>query len=170
MAAVSEEAKLKREARIFGGLATIAVGLTLVCIGSEIVVAASPLWKGGDAHKALINIGLQAVLAAPALFYVAGLRRARQVFRRIGSGELLTLQNSKGLSGVGWCLAAGAVWSLTISEGLEPAQTSQLAVYLDQAAIGARDLTLAALGLGLIMIGRVLAAAVRLKAENDSFV
>jgi len=170
MAAVSEEAKLKREARIFRAVANMAIGLTMFSVAAGIVVAASPLWKGGDVSKALINVGLQAVLAAPALFYVAGLWRALQVFRRIGDGELLTLQNSKGLSGVGWLLAAGAVWSLTISEGLQPALTSQLDLYLSEAAVGARDLTLAALGLALVMIGRVWSAAARLKAENDSFV
>jgi len=170
MAAVAEQARLKREARIFRAVANMAIGLTLFSVGAGIVAAASPLWKGGDASRALRDAGLQVVLAAPALFYVAGLWRALQVFRRIGSGEMLTPQNSKGLSGVGWLLAAGAVWSLTISEGLQPAQTGQLALYLSEAAVGARDLTLAALGLALVMIGRVWSAAARLKAENDSFV
>jgi len=37
-------------------------------------------------------------------------------------------------------------------------------------AEGAAQLALAALGLALIMIGRVMSAAVKLKAETDAFV
>ncbi len=169
MAAASNEARLKRQALGFRIMATAAVGLTLVCFGAEIVAEAAPLWKGGDAGKALINVGLQVVVSAPALFYVAGLRRARQVFGRVGGGETLTPEISKGFRHVGLCILVGAMWSLLISEGLEPARSSQLAVWLAQAATGTRDLTLAALGLGLLMIGRVWTSAVQIKAENDSF-
>ncbi len=169
MAVTSDQARLKRQSRIFAVLAAVAVGVSLICVGSQIVVAAAPLWKGGDVNRALVNISLQVVLAAPALFYVAGLRRARQVFRRVGAGELLTLQNSRGLTAVGMCLLAGGLWSSLISDGLAPPSSDQLAVWLDQTSLVARDIALAALGLGLVMIGRVWAGAALIKAENDGF-
>ena len=172
-----DQAKLRREASMFRIMATLAIGLTVICVFSQLAVAAAPLWKGGDQRQALINTGIQLVLAAPALFYIAGLRRARQVIRRVGDGDPLTPQNSQGLGGVGMCLLAGALWSLLISDGLSPAQGGQVAADLAKAGVdlgqiggAARDVSLAALGLAVVMIGRVWAAAARLKAENDSFV
>lgn len=109
MDAASEQARLKRQARWFRIMSTFAIGLALVCAGTQVVVAAAPLWKGGDARQALFDVSLQLVLAVPSLFYVVGLHRARQVFNRIGGGELLTLQNAKGLTGVGMCVLAGWV-------------------------------------------------------------
>ena len=169
MDAVSEQARFKRQARWFRVLSTFAMGLALVCVGTQIVVAAAPLWKGGDARQALFDVSLQLVLAVPSLFYVAGLQRARQVFSRIGSGELLTLRNSQGLTGVGMCVLAGGLWSSLVSDGQAPPAHGPMAVWLDPTSLVARDLTLAALGLGIVMIGRLLAAAARLKTESDSF-
>lgn len=169
MDAASEQARLKRQARWFRIMSTFAIGLALVCAGTQVVVAAAPLWKGGDARQALFDVSLQLVLAVPSLFYVVGLHRARQVFNRIGGGELLTLQNAKGLTGVGMCVLAGGLWSSLVSDGQAPPSHGPMAVWLDPTSLVARDLTLAALGLGIVMIGRLLAAAARLKTESDSF-
>ncbi len=170
MTDASDQAKFKRHARWFRVMSTFAIALALICAGTQVVVAAAPLWKGGDARQALFNVSLELVLAVPSLFYVVGLHRARQVFNRIGAGELLTLNNAKGLTGVGMCVLAGGLWSSLVSDGQAPPPShDQIAVWLDPTSLVARDLTLAALGLGIVMIGRLLAAAARLQAESDSF-
>ena len=169
MADASEQARLKRQSRWFRVMSAFAVGLALVCVATQIVIAAAPLWKGGDARQALFDLSLQLVITVPALFYVVGLHRARQVFNRIGLGERLTLENAKGLTGVGMCILAGGLWSSLVSDGQAPSPQAQMPVWLEQTSVVARDLTLAALGLGIVMIGRLLAAAARLQAESDSF-
>jgi len=164
----SDQKKLQRETRIFGWLARAGFWLTVLCVSAVIVASAAPIWKGGDARQALANVGVQAILAAPALFFAVALLRARQLFRRVGAGEMLTPENSRGLAAVGMWVLAGAVWALA-DAGLTPPQSDQIAVQLGQIGVAARDMALAALGLALIMIGRMLAAAASLKAENDGF-
>ena len=103
--------KLKREARIFAVWATLAVAVTLTGVGTQIVTAAAPLWKGGRTEETLFKIAAQAILSAPALFYVSGLAHARHVFRRIGGGDLFSHKNSRGLVTIGRSLLIGAVWA-----------------------------------------------------------
>ena len=158
--------KLKREARIFNIWAALAVAVTMIGVGTQIVTAAAPLWKGGGAPETLLKVAVQAILSAPAMFYVIALARARHVFRRIGGGDLFLQENSRGLAGMGRFLLIGAVWAMA-AQGLAPYNPQD---QLSPIGLGAADLALAALGVALIMIGRVMSAAIELKAENDSFV
>jgi hypothetical protein len=131
---------------------------------------AAPLWHGGPIEATLVNSLKELMLAAPALFYVAGLIRSRRVFGRIGQGDVFTPANTEGLIGVGAALLAGAVWAMLVA-GLEPTMPADaLSPVAHQIAEGASQLALAALGLALLMIGRVMREAVRLKTETDGFV
>lgn len=163
-----EEGRLAREARIFGRLARWGVALTLIGVLSQIVTVAAPLWQGGDAGVALRNTGIELILAVPAVLYAAGMWRARQVFARVGTGEILTPENSRGVADIGLYLLAGALWSLLISEGIEPLRVAGLPEYLGQIGAASQDLALAALGLAIVMLGRIWAMAARIKADNDS--
>ncbi|MGH9645746.1 MAG: DUF2975 domain-containing protein [Bryobacteraceae bacterium] len=162
----SNRIKLKRQARLFGIWATLAAAVTLAGVGGQIVSAAAPLWKGGRVSETLLKIGAQAILSTPALFYLWGLMRARHVFRRLGGGDLFSLENSQGLVAIGRALLIGSVWAMA-AQGLTPYNPQDV---LSPIGLGAGDLALAALGVALMMIGRVMSAAVDLKAENDSFV
>jgi uncharacterized membrane protein YidH (DUF202 family) len=146
----------------------MAVVLTLIGVLSQIATVAAPLWKVGDASAALRNTGIELIIAVPALFYAAGMWRARRVFARVGMGEILTPENSRGVADVGLCLLAGALWSLLLSDGFEPLRAARLPEYLGQIGTAAQDLALAALGLAIVMLGRVWAMAARIKADNDS--
>ena len=118
----------------------------------------------------LINLGKQLLLSAPVLFYVVGLGRAHRIFRRIGRGELFEKANADGFVSIGWCLLSGALWAIAVA-GLEPVAVEQIINHvLHDIGAAAAELALAALGLALIMIGRVMNAAVILKTENDEFV
>jgi hypothetical protein len=167
---VGQQPKFRRQARIFGSLAAAAVGISLICLTAELVSAAAPLWKGGPIADTILKVTKQAVLSAPALFYVVGLSRARRVFGRIARGEVFVRANSEGLTAIGWSLLMGALWAIAVA-GLEAVPPDQSIDHILSAiSYSAADLALAALGLALIMIGRVMNAAATLKAENDGFV
>jgi Protein of unknown function (DUF2975) len=162
--------RLQRQARLFRIFATWAACLSVLAVLTQIASVAAPLWRGGPIFPTLLDTLKQLVLTAPALFYVAGLIRGRRVFDRIGSGEVFVRENSEGLVGVGAALLAGSVWAL-LAAGLEPTiHSNGLGPVARDIADGASQLALAALGLALLMIGRVMRAAVRLKAETDGFV
>ena len=160
--------KIQRSARRFRGFAYLAAMLALLCVASEILLALSPIWHGGDQIAALWNGLGQVVLAVPVLCLVWGLIQARRLFRRIEDGEVFGPENSRDFKRVGWWVVGGAAWSLTIS-GMVPPQTGAVAEQLAGVGLAARDLALLALGFALVVIGQVVAEARRLKVDNDSF-
>ena len=159
---------LQRSARRFRRFAYFAAFLAILCVASELLLALSPLWRGGDPGAALWSGLGQAVLAVPVLCFVWGLVRARQLFLRIEAGQVFGPDNSRDFGRIGWAVVGGAVWSLTIS-GMVPPQTGKVAEQLAGVGQGARDLALLALGMALVAIGQVVAEAQRLKVDNDSF-
>lgn len=170
MAMPNPDRRLQRRARLFGILAFWAASLSVLSVVTQVASVAAPLWHGGPVATTLLDALKELVLTAPALFYVAGLVRSRRVFGRIGRGEIFTPANSEGLIGVGAALVAGAVWAM-LAAGLEPTiHADVLGPVAHDIAEGATQLALAALGLALLLIGRVMRQAVRLKAEADGFV
>jgi hypothetical protein len=162
--------RLRRQTRLFGGLALAAVGISVLVVASQIVFAASPLWKGGPVDEALINTGKQVVLSVPTLLYIAALYFARRVFHRIGDGEIFAPANGRGLLAMGRCLLIGGLWAM-VAEGLVPYAADQpIAQTMREVARTASDPVLAALGLALILIGGVMSKAARLKAAHDEIV
>jgi hypothetical protein len=168
MAQTPAATRIQRRSRTIRRIAYVAAVLAILCIGSQLLLVLSPLWHGGDRTAALKSALAQADLAAPALFLVVGLMRARRLFRRLEAGEMFAAENSRDFGRVGWWVFGGAVWSLTLG-GMAPVQTGPLAQELAGIGQGARDLALLALGLGLVVIGQVMAEARRLKTDNDSF-
>ncbi len=160
--------RLQRSARRFRRFAYLAALLAILCVASGLLLALSPLWRGGDKVAALWNGLGQLALAVPVLCFVGALVRARQLFLRIEAGEVFGPDNSRDFRRVGWWVIGGAVWSLTIS-GMVPPQTGPVAEQLAGVGLAARDLALLALGIALVVIGQVAAEAWRLKVDNDSF-
>jgi hypothetical protein len=159
--------RIRRGARWFQRLAYAAAALALLCVGSEVIMALSPLWHGGERRGALSGALTQVMIGAPALFFVWGLVRARRLFRRIEAGELFGEEDSRDFARIGWSVIGGAVWSMTIG-GMAPLQTGALAQELASIGDAGRDLALTALGLALVVIGHVMAEARRLKVDVDS--
>ena len=170
MPARDPQGRLRRQARVFGALAAGAASLSVLSAFTQVVTVAAPLWRGGPVDQTLLDTLKELVLMGPVFCYVAGLARSRGVFRRIGRGEIFIRANSDGLIRVGGWLLAGALWAMTAA-GLEPTiHAGILSPVARDIAEGAAQLALAALGLALLMIGRVMRAAVQLKAETDGFV
>jgi Protein of unknown function (DUF2975) len=166
----SRQTALQRQSLRFRGLSSVAVVITLLAVISQIAIAAAPLWKGGPAQQALLDTGRQFVLSVPGLMYVAALYYARRVFVRVADGEIFAPSNGDELRAMGRCLLIGGVWALIV-QGLVPYSPSQpLALTMSEVARSSSDVVLAALGLALLMIGRLMTTAAALKAENDRFV
>ena len=164
------QTRLRRQCRTFGAVAAVVVGISLLGVMGQMVLVAAPLWKGGPVPEALINTGKQIVLSVPALLYVASLYYAGRVFRRIGAGEVFARANGEGLLAMGRCLLIGGAWAM-IAEGLVPYAADQpLALTLREVGRASTDPFLTALGLALILLGRVMTQAARLKARHDEFV
>ena len=166
--AASPTDRIRRRARRIRRIAYAAAILAVLCVGSELLLALSPLWRGGDTAQVPADVLGQVMIAGPALFFIWGLQRARRLFRRIEGGESFSADNSRDFIRIGWSVIGGAVWSLTIGE-MAPTQSSVLAQQLAGIGEGARDLALLALGLALLVIGQLLAEATRYKADSDSF-
>ena len=160
--------RLQRGARRFRRVAYLAASLAIVCVVAQLLFALSPLWRGGDRTTALWNGLGQADLSVPVLCFVWGLLRAQRLFQRVEAGEVFGPENSRDFARIGWAVAGGAIWSLTLG-GMAPLPTGSLAVQLAGIGLGARDLALLALGMALIAIGQVVAEGRRLKVDNDSF-
>ena len=161
---------LQRQSRRFRGLSSIAVAVTLLAVVAQIAIAAAPLWKGGPVQQALLDTGRQFLLSVPALLYVAALYYARRVFLQVAGGDLFAPSNGKGLRSMGRCLLIGGVCAMVV-QGLVPySPTQPLVLTMSEVARSSSDVVLAALGLALIMIGRLMTTAAALKAENDRFV
>ena len=170
MAEQNPELRLRRQARFFGILAGWAAAIAVWMVVTQVISVAAPLWRGGPVATTLLDTLKELVLTAPALFYVAGLIRSRRVFRRFGRGEIFVRSNSEGLVGVGVALLTGAIWAMCAA-GIAPAShPGVLGPLAHDLADAASQLALAALGLAVLMIGRVLRTAVRMKTESDSFV
>ena len=131
--------RLQRGARRFRRAAYLAASLAILCVVAQLLFALSPLWRGGDRTTALWNGLGQADLSVPVLCFVWGLLRARRLFQRVEAGEVFGPENSRDFARIGWAVAGGAIWSLTLG------------------------------GMALIAIGQVVAEARRLKVDNDSF-
>jgi hypothetical protein len=167
---VSKQASLRRQSRVFRGLAALAVATTLAAVISQLALAAAPLWKGGPVEEALLNTGRQFVLSVPALLYIVALYYARRVFLRIAGGDIFTRDNGEGLRAMGRCLLIGGLWAMA-AEGLVPYSADQpLTVTMSEVARSSSDVVLAALGLALTLIGRLMTTAAAIKAENEKFV
>ncbi len=166
----SKQVTLRRQSRMFRGLSSIAVAVTLAAVVSQVVLSAAPLWKGGAVEQALLNTARELVLSVPALLYVAALYFARRVFMRIAAGEVFVRTNGEGLRAMGRCLLIGGLWAI-VAEGLVPYSPDQpLALTMSAIARNSSDMVLAALGLALTLIGKLMIDAATLKSQIDEFV
>lgn len=166
----SGQAALQRQSLRFRGLSSVSIAITLIAVFAQLAIAAAPLWKGGPVQQALLDTGRQLLLSVPGLMYVAALYYARRVFLRVADGEIFAPSNGDGLRAMGRCLLIGGLWALIV-QGLVPYSPSQpLALTMSEVAHSSSDVVLAALGLALLMIGRLMTTAAALKAENDRFV
>jgi hypothetical protein len=166
----SRQATLRRQSRLFRALSSVAVVVTIAAVLSQVTITAAPLWKGGPVEHTLLNVVREVVLSVPALLYIAALYCARRVFLRIAAGEIFVRTNGAGLRAMGRCLLIGGLWAV-VAEGLVPYSPDQpLALTMSEVARNSSDMVLAALGLALTLIGKLMVDASTLKSQIDEFV
>src|SRR4051812_39334026 len=112
MATPSPTTRTQRSARRFRRFAYVAAVLALLCVASELVLALSPIWHGGQVVPALWAGLAQLDVAVPVLCFVGGLMRARRLFLRIEAGEVFGEGDSRDFAWIGWAVVAGGAWSL----------------------------------------------------------
>jgi hypothetical protein len=78
--------------------------------------------------------------------------------------------NGEGLRAMGRCLLIGGLWAI-LAEGLVPYSANQpLALTMSEVARNSSDMVLAALGLALMLIGKLMTDAATMKSQLDEFV
>lgn len=171
-------APLERAQQLAGGAATVAVVaavlIALAAVAGEIdpiieVVRArevTPDWRG---VLNLINaVGVFWLLALPGFLLAGALLDLSKVLDEYGKGQFFTLRASAHLRKAG----EGAIWALVFKVVASPTIVS----WITHEGRGflwrmeSFDLGLLAFAAAVMVLGRVLEAAVRIKEENDEIV
>jgi hypothetical protein len=172
-------APLARAQQLAGGAATVAVvGAVLIALSAvagEVVVPAAEHFRTQevtpDLRGALSLFNAVAVfwiLALPSLLLAGALLDLSKVLDEYGKGQFFTLKASAGVRKAG----EGALWALAFKIVISPTLFS----WITQEGRGflwrmeTFDLGLVAFAAFVMVLGRVLEAAARIKAENDEIV
>jgi hypothetical protein len=172
-------APLERAQKLAGVTATIAVvSAILIAIGAAAQVGAAgwleaareqeltPDWRG--ALSLLRNVATFAVLAIPSFLLVDALLGLSRVLDEFGKGQFFTLRASLGVRKAG----ESALWALAFKILISPTVFSWITHegrgfvwHMEPFELG-----LIAFAAFVMVLGRVLEAAARIKEENDEIV
>jgi hypothetical protein len=171
-------APLERAHKLAGGAATVAViAAIIIAIGSVADVVApglrelragevTPDWAG--ALNLFRAVGASIVLALPGFLLAGALFELSRVLDEYGKGQFFTLRASKGVRKAGedalWALA----FKILISPTLYTWITHEGRGFIWQ--MEPFDLGLVAFAAFVMVLGRVLEAAARIKEEHDQIV
>ncbi len=159
MTALSSPNRLRDDCR------RLARGLVILClvVSGLILLESLGPWlvrrpDAGIVVRRLID------LVAPAA-YVAGIWRFGRVLRLFADNGRIVVAVAEGLNGVGWAVAAGGVFQVAVAPGLQTLSGHGPGYWigLDPAAFA-----LAALGLALLVLARMVRRAARLEAELET--
>lgn len=171
-------APLARAQELAGGAATVAVvAAILIAIGGAATVGGpaaetlrsqeiTPDWRGAlDLFRA---VGSFIVLALPAFLLAGALLDLSKVLEEYGKGQFFTLRASAGVRKAG----EGALWALAFKIVISPTLFSWI-THEGRGFIWRMepfDMGLIAFAAFVMVLGRVLEAAARIKQENDEIV
>jgi hypothetical protein len=172
-------APLRRAQELAGGAATFAVIaaflIALGAVGREVIAPTAEVLRNREITPdlagiaALINaVGVSTVLALPSLLLAGALLDLSRVLDEYGKGQFFTLRASTGVRKAG----EAAIWALAFKIVISPTLFS----WITQEGRGfiwrmePFDLGLVAFAGFVMVLGRVLEAAARIKAENDQIV
>jgi hypothetical protein len=155
---------IRKRGREAHDLATIALVFVATYLVVEVVIA--PLLKGG-ADLALMAAHARdgLIKVVPAAIFGQGLWRARDVFGRVGAGDVFSFANAAGLRDIGWAVIWGA-----LAASLTPAAQGLVARGGFIAGMEVWHLLLVALGGAILLFGRIWALAVEIKTEADQII
>jgi hypothetical protein len=171
-------APLRRAQELAGGAATAAVvGAVLITLGA-VAQGASPALEALAAQQVTFDLrgvlelfrafGLFMVLALPSFLLAGALLDLSKVLDEYGKGHFFTLKASAGVRKA----AEGALWALAFKIVASPTIYSWI-THEGRGFIWhfePFDLGLIAFAAFVAVLGRVLEAAARIKAENDEIV
>ena len=171
-------APLERAQQLAGGAATVAVvAAVMIVLGAvagevdPVIMAlrnreVTPDWAG---VAVMINaVGVFWLMALPSFLLAGALLDLSKVLDEYGKGQFFTLKASAGVRKAG----EGALWALAFKIVISPTLFS----WITQEGRGflwhmeTFDLGLVAFAAFVMVLGRVLEAAARIKAENDEMV
>jgi hypothetical protein len=172
-------APLERAQKLAGGAATFAViaaiMIAISAIGREVVGPAVEVLRNREltpdlrGAAAIINaVGVFWIMALPSFLLAGALLDLSRVLDEYGKGQFFTLRASAGVRKAG----EGAIWALAFKIVISPTLVS----WITQQGRGfiwnmePFDLGLIAFAGFVMVLGRVLEAAARIKAENDEIV
>jgi hypothetical protein len=172
-------APLARAQKLAGGTATFAVIAAILivigAVGREVVGPAVEVLRNREVTPdlrgvaAIISaIGVFLIMALPSFLLAGALLDLSRVLEEYGKGQFFTLRASAGVRRAG----EGAIWALAFKIVI----SSTLVSWITQEGRGfiwnmePFDLGLIAFAGFVMVLGRVLEAAARIKAENDEIV
>lgn len=172
-------APLERARKLAGGAATFAViaaiMITIGAVGREVVAPAAEVLRGREVTPdlagvaALINAaGVFWVLALPSFILAGALLDLSRVLKEYEKGQVFTLRASAGVRKAG----EAAIWALAFKIVISPTAYSWI-THEGRGFIWNMepfDLGLIAFAGFVMVLGRVLEAAARIKAENDEII
>jgi hypothetical protein len=174
-------APLERAQKLAGAAATVAVisaiMIVLAAVGRDIAVPAAevlrsqevtPDWRG--ALNLFNAVGSFVVLALPSFMLAGALLELSKVLDEYGKGHFFTLKASAGVRKA----AESALWAMAFKVLISPTIFNWITQSDDIRGFVWRlepfDLGLIAFAAFVMVLGRVLEAAARIKAENDQIV
>lgn len=160
------EEKLMKQARGFAAVFGILFLFGAIWLFAEYYAPLKQYWAAAvaedqpairEAIRSLLRLTLQ---SSPAIALLGALKSAERLFRRFGTGEMLSDTAASSIGQIGdWLLAAGVLGMLGFD-----GEGSAFALHFRP------DIVLAAVGLSVRYIGHVWAMAARIKAENDQII
>lgn len=175
----AEAAPLERAQQLAGGAATVAVVAAILivigAIGREVVSPAVEVLRNREVTPdlqgvaAIINaVGVFWLMALPSFLLAGALLDLSKVLDEYGKGQFFTLKASAHVRKAG----EGAIWALAFKTLISPTLVSWI-THEGRGFIWHMepfDLGLIAFAAFVMVLGRVLEAAAKIKAENDEIV
>jgi len=150
-----------RLCRFVTGMSVVLWGLLVLERFSEVAIQLSMHGVGGEPLR---RLGYELVLACPDVFYLLALWGIRQALAEFARGELYAPAVTRMLDRVGVMLVAGAFAKVLLVPGAARLLGFGPGYWV---AFDVSGLVLAAVGLALTVIARVLKQASRMQAELD---
>lgn len=173
-AAAAPLERARRLARFAGGAALVAlIAIVIITAVRDIAVPlllnlGAMTAPGTAGELAVVRFVLtQFVAILPSLALIWALEQLRAVLMDYGAGRFFTPRSAAGVGKVGAALIGAAVLRMAVAPvlhfylGAEPELGMRLSSF---------DLALAAVGLFVMLVGRVLEAAAAIKADSDQIV
>jgi hypothetical protein len=155
------EAELRRRAKFFSIIVLGAFALILASVITSLDI-------GSLSQNFSFGLLVQRLVPElPALFYVLAALSAQRILDRVSEGQFFTAVNIKALADMGGAMLWGAGWSVFLLLAINDWTRG---VYDYRVDFRPEPLVIGAIGLSLLVLGRLLLRARQLEAEMEAIV